>query len=136
VESGIPVIVALKDNATGHAVLFVGHENIADGLRTGAICRNANVGSGVVDTGDFDKRYIVVDDNYPPYQVCTFDRPTDYYSDPAFKKLHLAAFVVPLYPRIHGYILSRLRRIAWHWTYSRTSWRFPAMRDRLLRVFF
>ena len=101
VESGIPVIVALKDNATGHAVLFVGHENITDGLRTGAIYSSANVGSGAVDTGDFDKRYIVVDDNYPPYQVCTFDGPTDYYSDSAFKDLRISAFVVPLYPRIY-----------------------------------
>ena len=85
----------------GACLLFVGHENIADGLRTGAIYRSANVSSGVVDTGDFDKRYIVIDDNYPPYQVCTFDGPTDYYNDPAFKKLRLAAFVVPLYPRIY-----------------------------------
>jgi len=101
VESGIPVIVALEGNTTGHAVLFIGHENVADGLSTGAICRSTNVGSGVVDTGDFDKRYIVIDDNYPPYQVCTFDNPVDYYSDPAFKNLRLSAFVVPLYPRIY-----------------------------------
>ena len=59
-ESGIPVIVALKGNATGHAVLFVGHENIADGLRTGAIYRSTNVGSGVVDTGDASRNSLLL----------------------------------------------------------------------------
>jgi len=101
VESGIPVIVALAGTGIGHAVLAIGHENIACVLNNGSNCCDFNVGSGVVDAGDLNKRYIVIDNNYPPYQVCSFDEPAGYYAEQRFKALHIAAFVVPLYPRIY-----------------------------------
>lgn len=102
VESGIPVIVALEKDTTGHAVLFIGHENVSGAFRTWSTSRTGDTNSGIVDTSDFDKRYIVIDDNYPPYQICTFDNPTGYYTgDPAFMDMRIAAFVVPLHPRIY-----------------------------------
>ncbi len=55
-------------------------------FRKWSTSRTGDTNSGIVDTSDFDKRYIVIDDNYPPYQICTFDNPTGYYTgDPAFK---------------------------------------------------
>lgn len=101
VESGIPVIVALAGDGVGHAVLFVGHENIGCVPHSGPGRHVGDVAGGWLDTADLDKRYIVIDDNHPPYQVCTFDAPADYYDDPKFKNLHIAAFVVPLYQRIY-----------------------------------
>jgi hypothetical protein len=101
VESGIPVIVALENGSTGHAVLFIGHENISGSYQTWLNSSDPQADGRIADTGDFDKRYIVIDDNYPPYQSCTFDSPTSYYTSPAFKGFRITAFVVPLHPRVY-----------------------------------
>jgi hypothetical protein len=109
VESGIPVIVALENGSTGHAVLFIGHESISGVYQTWlescgdqiGVLAGVTAGDRIADTGDFNKRYIVIDDNYPPYQTCTFDAPTNYYADAAFRDFQISAFVVPLHPRIY-----------------------------------
>jgi len=103
IESGIPVIVGLQNERVGHAVVFVGH-----GIPVQSDPGNQMIsfkldqsGAGIIDTADFQKDYVVIDDNLPPYQYCTFDQPAGYYADIKFKTLQIVSFVVPLYPKIY-----------------------------------
>lgn len=113
IESGIPVVVGLQNEHVGHAVVFVGHEisKKMDVENLKVSFRLDQTGAVIIDTADFQKRYVVIDDNFPPYQLCTFESPAGYYDDIKFKTLQIVSFVVPLYPRIYleayeGYKLS------------------------------
>lgn len=103
IESGIPVVVGLQNENIGHAVVFVGH-TISD--KTPVDTRNVSfslsrTGTGMIDTADFDKQFVVIDDSFPPYQFCKFELPAGYYDDIQFSSLQIAGFVVPLYPKIY-----------------------------------
>jgi len=103
IESGIPLIVILhKSNGSGHAVLWMGHENFKDldfdQLDTKKKYLN-NI--TVYDLDCIEKKYVVIDDNYPPYQIATFDEPCKYYSNTAFHAYKVEYIVVPLYSKIY-----------------------------------
>jgi len=99
VESGIPIIATLENERVGHAVLLIGHKNFVGDYYNDKDMDKLHL--QIIDTADFDKKYIVIDDNYPPYQICSFSNPTHYYDDPKFQGMFIKAFVVPLYERIY-----------------------------------
>ncbi|MBA4391149.1 MAG: hypothetical protein C0399_09440 [Syntrophus sp. (in: bacteria)] len=103
IESGIPVIVGLQNEHIGHAVVLIGHEiPIKDDLGDQNVSFELeNTRVGIIDTADFQKDYVVIDDNFPPYQSCSFAQPACYYDDIKFKTLQIVSFVVPLYPKIY-----------------------------------
>ena len=103
IESGIPVIVGLQNENAGHAVVFIGHEiPIKNDPGDNDISfRLERTGVGIIDTADFQKDYVVIDDNFPPYQTCAFDQPAKYYGNDKFRTLQIVSFVVPLYPKIY-----------------------------------
>lgn len=80
IESGIPLIAALKNSNAAHAVLIIGHSS---------------------EIGKANKKYVIIDDNYPPYQIATADKPGSYYTREEYKNYEITNFVVPLYPKIY-----------------------------------
>lgn len=92
VESGIPIIVTLENGTIGHACLCIGREkvDISD-------VKNANI----ADFDEFEKQFVFIDDNYPPYQLTSLKNPTCYYSDPRFQGCEISNIIVPLYPKIY-----------------------------------
>ena len=107
VESGIPLIVAIENEKIGgHAIIYCGHENfnhtkIDNCSEYSSIPLMPDGNLHVYDTADIEKKYVVVDDNYPPYQISSFDNPTEYYDDPDFKGCKITCLIVPLYPKIY-----------------------------------
>lgn len=103
IESGIPIVLGLKAKQVGHAVVAIGHEEIAtsEGLKqinAELIPKSPN---GIVDTADIRRKLIFIDDNYPPYQPTDFAKPCSYYTDPRFIDCTIDHFAVPLYHRIY-----------------------------------
>ena len=43
----------------------------------------------------------MIDDNYCPYRISTFENPTEYYTNPDFFNCEVKSIIVPLYPKIH-----------------------------------
>lgn len=105
IESGIPIIANLQNNRIGHVVVFIGHENYEDralnDITTSYSLLNSNGQIDIIDFADIPKRYVIIDDNYPPYQMSTFESPSSYYQDTKFKDLKITNFVVPLYQKTY-----------------------------------
>ncbi|MBI5538549.1 MAG: hypothetical protein HY951_00690 [Bacteroidia bacterium] len=102
IESGIPLILILhKSQGAGHAVLCIGHENLEkthfDQLNVPKTLNNIKV----YDLDYIKKKFIIIDDNYPPYQSSYFDNPCQYYKNTVFHNYRIEYIVVPLYPKIY-----------------------------------
>ncbi|MCB1307144.1 MAG: hypothetical protein KDK30_03140 [Leptospiraceae bacterium] len=99
VESGIPIIAGLKNNNIGHAIVVIGHQQFAlptdlQGY-TVSIC-----GFSIVDTADLPVKYVVIDDNIPPYSIIDPADPVSGRADLIWQGAKITSIVVPLYPRI------------------------------------
>lgn len=106
IESGIPLIAALENNKIGHAIIFCGHEEIdvnkVDSCPLSYQLIKPNGDKIIIyDTADIEKKYVVIDDNYCPYRITTFENPTAYYTDPDFFNCKIKSIIVPLYPKIY-----------------------------------
>lgn len=103
IESGIPVIIGLtKGNAPGHATLGIGREVITDAHIDGCLPMPALPGNiQIFDLDNIAKKFILIDDNYPPYQTAFFGDPCKYYLDPEWHTMKINYFVVPLYSKIY-----------------------------------
>jgi hypothetical protein len=44
---------------------------------------------------------VVIDDNFPPYQIASAKDPAAYYKEPKFKDMQITGIVVPLYKRVY-----------------------------------
>lgn len=124
IESGIPVMVALSnqqyineaikagkkpselDAFIGHAVMCIGHEKVtADHIDNTA---SQDLG-GVVTLMDFDaidKKFVFIDDNFPPYVMDKLSKPTDRYlafpnGAQGWDKCLIDHFVAPLYKKVY-----------------------------------
>jgi len=62
---------------------------------------NSNGQIDIIDFADISKKYVIIDDNYPPYQMSTFESPSSYYQDTKLKDLKITNFVVPLYQKTY-----------------------------------
>ncbi len=123
VESGIPVLALTKSNtsdSSAHSYLIIGHEKrkkdqkinyskkpkilkvqyekVKDEILTKDVFLSDS--SEVYDKKE-DKKFIIIDDNYPPYKKATLEKPCDYYTDSEIKKSSIVAIVVPLYPKVY-----------------------------------
>lgn len=103
IESGIPIVVGLKGEKIGHAVVAIGHEEIsfAEMLKQLHEDLLPKSTSGIVDSADLRRKLVFIDDNYPPYQSSYFEKPCAYYTDKRFSDCTIDHFVVPLNHRIY-----------------------------------
>ncbi len=102
VESGIPVIAAVQNENISHAVVYIGHENINLDVNIIKTTKEEKFHRfRFIDTAEIPKKYVAMDDNYPPYRPVSFESPTAYYSDEKFKPAKISQFIVPLYPKIY-----------------------------------
>lgn len=93
VESAIPLAVGIGDSAhEGHAVVCVGHGREDYTLKNARIDKLGSL--KIVDTANFYKDYVIIDDNQAPYQLEAFDC----FSKSKDKKIQYMA--VPLYKHI------------------------------------
>lgn len=114
-ESGIPILAALDNRGVGgnigHAVLIVGRSFVTDDqidkLKV-TVEENKTIEHlltqnkiSLFDNDDVDKDYVIIDDNFPPYQLSQLSTPAHYYNDPEWLKCELTYFVAPLYPKVY-----------------------------------
>lgn len=85
IESGIPLIVALENKKSGHAIVAIGHEEVK-------VSAPKNSWKDVCE----DNRDIVfIDDNMAPYQLANANEPTKHY-EKDFADMKIVSLVVPL----------------------------------------
>jgi hypothetical protein len=106
IESGVPVIAALESGDLGHAVLIIGHEKKdINYLPPGHIPESVLLKNGttlkIIDSADIIKKYIIMDDNFPPYQTALFDKPGEYYAKPPHNNYKIKGITVPLYSKVY-----------------------------------
>lgn len=96
IESGIPVIGALENANIGHAIIIVGREKLFKNEN-----RNNEFSSHDFSFSQIVNKYVVIDDNHPPYSLVPYDNFTELYNDPIFNNCNLTNIIVPLYPKIY-----------------------------------
>jgi len=100
VDSGIPIIAALRNKQIGHAIIIIGREEVND--RT--ICQKIKGMFSPTFLSEYIQNYVIMDDNLPPYQLVSFDNPTNdsiYYNDDSFKDCKIESVIVPLYKKVY-----------------------------------
>ena len=117
IESGIPIMVALsnkqyisenetEENFLGHAVLCIGHENITERHIDNAVATDLGSGVRLVDFDNIEKKFVFIDDNFPPYQMDDLEEPTKRYSmffgnGQGWEHCQIDHFVAPLYHKVY-----------------------------------
>ena len=117
VESGIPIIVSLSNANTLHpiprppkstvnqAVLCVGREKLTKEHIDDAVAKKSqqlDCGQKLIDFDDIYKRYVFIDDNFPPYQLDYLDTPvTRYSNDKKWEGCIIDHFIAPLHNKIY-----------------------------------
>lgn len=110
IESGIPLIIIIKGENSRHAYLMVGHETIdyknnINYSQSPEIIQLENKTKGyrnikITDSLDlYNKRFVIMDDNHPPYQMATLKSPCGY--SEYMESYEIDGVVVPLYPKIY-----------------------------------
>ena len=105
IESGIPIIAALENDNVAHAIVVIGHE-IDSTLDFKSIKkRKLRYGTKKVeyiDYTDLPRKYVVNDDNLPPYTLVDLGYPVERYGDNSeFTGCIIESIVVPLYKKIY-----------------------------------
>lgn len=106
IESGIPVIAALESGEFGHAVLISGREKKdINYLPPSYLPQNIPLKNGttlkLIDSADIIKKYVIMDDNFPPYQTALFEKPGEFYPLPPFNNYKITGIIVPLYSKVY-----------------------------------
>ncbi|TAE25547.1 MAG: hypothetical protein EAZ91_18845 [Cytophagales bacterium] len=121
VESGIPVIVAVSDQANnGHATVCIGHQqdksSTLNKLKLDKAAHFEELEGEKMTVRFFDldqapRNFVFIDDNHPPYKSAQLTTPTRYYAKPKAPKSgragfdgqtgEITAFVVPLYRKVY-----------------------------------
>lgn len=97
VESGIPVIVGIE-NKTGtfrHAIVCIGH-----GLKSDTLQPQENTKT-IIDVSDWDRQFIIMDDNQPPYNFLNTNDSGANYKEKHIEPFYISYVVVPLYKKIY-----------------------------------
>jgi hypothetical protein len=105
IESGIPIIAAIENDKVGHAIVIIGHEIDPKpdflNVKTRELAYTDET-INYVDYTDLPKKYIVNDDNLPPYRKVSLRDPVEHYSfDSDFAGCQIESIVVPLYKKIY-----------------------------------
>lgn len=105
IESGIPIVAALENDTIGHAILIIGR---ADKVTIPANQKRREFKFGTeeisyIDFNDIKKKYVVQDDNLPPYRQVDLNWPVEHYTDKdeGFLDCLIQSIVVPLYKKIY-----------------------------------
>ena len=85
IESGIPLIVALENDKSGHAIVAIGHEDKIIPIPS----------SGWSDICEGNRNIVFMDDNMSPYQLADAHCPTKHY-DNNLSDMEIKSLVVPL----------------------------------------
>jgi hypothetical protein len=111
IESGLPVIIGLnkldqlsntwKYDTPGHAVIFIGREELTDKHINGCFSIETVDKISIRDLSAMNHEYVIIDDNYPPYQLAEYNNPCKYSNDKRYDGLQIAYFIVPLHPKIY-----------------------------------
>ncbi|MBI4931416.1 MAG: hypothetical protein HY841_11675 [Bacteroidetes bacterium] len=126
VESGIPILARLKfQSGPGHAYLIIGHEKISDKEIDNAISLELPIITpageiSIIDSSCINKKYVTIDDNFPPYQLIYLNDPCYYYYkdkhgnskyninieeekklNEKFSTAQISSIVVPLHKKIY-----------------------------------
>lgn len=107
VESGIPIIAAIANHTVGHAIVMIGREtdsavDLAQ-QRSRTLTYTEGTTVSYVDHTDIQRRYVVQDDNFPPYQQISLVNPSEHYEgvDEAFAGCTIQSIVVPLHRKVY-----------------------------------
>ena len=107
IESGIPIIAAIANHTVGHAIVMIGHETdqTADltQQRSRTLTYADDTSVSYIDHTDIQRRYVIQDDNFPPYQQIRLANPSEHYEgiDDAFAGCTIQSIVVPLHRRVY-----------------------------------
>jgi hypothetical protein len=104
IESGIPVIAAIKNENIGHATVIIGHEIDKEFDLTNVKIRELSYPDEnieYIDYTDIPKKYVVIDDNLAPYRLIDLNNPVEHYDDEYFEGATIESIVVPLYKKIY-----------------------------------
>lgn len=114
IGSGIPLIMAMDNKPTGnigHAVICIGQnkvsedliENLEPAYLSNTKLQNAKLRQGIsyYDWDDIKRKFIFMDDNFPPYQDAFLDNPVEHYMNPFWENCKINHFIAPLYPKIY-----------------------------------
>lgn len=123
IESGIPVMVALSNNQyindqkavglkgdqlddfIGHAVMCIGHETVTEGHIDNTSSENLTELT-MLDYDNIEKRFVFIDDNFPPYMMDSLTQPTGRYAllqanGQPWDHCLIDHFVAPLYRKVY-----------------------------------
>lgn len=126
IQSGIPLITFLQNPKNyAHTVLSIGHEPITPS-HYARLKKHIKLQDNIIvyDTDYIRKKYVMIDDNYPPYQMAFFNKPCSYYKDRSFHNNKIEYFIVPLYSKI--YLDAREAKDCVYDLISASSWKMPA----------
>jgi hypothetical protein len=109
IESGIPLIGVLKNSKgnIGHAVNIIGREQEdLEKIAQTPPHEETSQGGFLIDFNQIDRKYVYMDDNFPPYQLGSLNYPCqDYFIDEEKKvkwhDVNLTHIIVPLYSKIY-----------------------------------
>ena len=117
VESGIPLVVAIENDAPAiaHALLVVGRENDCAGEIDNEIEKiksfDKKNGIDIFDYDSLPKQFVFIDDNMPVYQKACLSSPAAHYTGDGWKECKISHFIVPLYPKIYLEAYEAKRRV-------------------------
>lgn len=104
IQSGIPVVGILQDASgnIGHAVSIIGHEtdDLIKISKSNKVVKSISK-CKAVDYHDIQRRYVVADDNYPPYMLANFNGSNIVYNDTINTGYLITGIIVPLYTKIY-----------------------------------
>ena len=146
-EGGIPILAALDNRLSGgnigHAVLIAGRSYVTDSQIENlevTVEENPTIQAllsqrdiHLFDNDDVDKEYVIIDDNFPPYQLSQLSIPAHYYNDEEWAKCQLTYFVAPLYPKV--YLDAYEAKLHIKMLFLRVGFSIPGGTDVFIRVF-
>ncbi len=107
VESGIPIVAVLSNDKIGHAVNIIGRENENPERVTSSstiLLKDGNEEEKIeiIDFNKVKRKYVFIDDNYPPYQLTNLHEPClEYYTNSDWHDCSITHIIVPLYPKVY-----------------------------------
>lgn len=95
VESGIPIVLAVQgEKFGGHAMLLIGHANTNKS-------KLENLKDTFTDAGLLRTEYVSIDDNRPPYQLLSLNKPMASYKNTTYREAKIISAIVPLYSKMY-----------------------------------
>lgn len=103
VESGIPVVTTMQNNFVAHVMNIIGRtEFFNDNHFRFSVVRKLSNGSYLYDFYEQHSRYLVIDDNLPPYSEISLKEPSANYADnPIWADCKIDAAIAPLHTDIY-----------------------------------